>query len=77
MVDSYWEAGDQSLIDGPSAESFVKLLERAKRILDQLAHSDATSILIFSHGQFIRAVAWFIQHGDEAGSPDMMRRFRA
>ena len=76
MVDSYWDAGDQSLIDGPGAESFVELLERAKRMLDQLAHLDATSVLIFSHGQFIRAVAWFIQHGDEAGSPDMMRRFR-
>lgn len=76
MVDSYWGAGDQSLIDGSGAESFVELLERAKMMLDQLGHSDAKSVLIFSHGQFIRAVAWFIQHGEEAGSPDMMRRFR-
>jgi hypothetical protein len=76
MVDTYWDAGDQSLIDGPGAESFVELLERAKTMLDQLAHSDATSVLIFSHGQFIRAAAWFIQHGDEAGSPDLMKRFR-
>jgi broad specificity phosphatase PhoE len=76
MVDSYWGAGDQSLIDGPGAESFVELLERAKMMLDQLGHTDAKSVLIFSHGQFIRAVAWFIQHGEEAGSPDMMRRFR-
>lgn len=76
MVDSYWSAGDQLLIDGPGAESFVELLERAKTMLDQLAHSDVMSVLIFSHGQFIRAVAWLIKHGDEAGSPDMMRRFR-
>ena len=76
MVDTYWNAGDQSLIDGPGAESFVELLERAQRMLDQLAHSDARSVLIFSHGQFIRAVAWFIQHGDEAGSQHLMRRFR-
>jgi hypothetical protein len=45
-------------------------------MLDQLARSDAKSVLIFSHGQFIRATAWFIQHGDEAGSPDLMKRFR-
>lgn len=76
MVDSYWDAGDRSLIDGPGAESFVELLERAKTMLDQLAHSDAKSVLIFSHGQFIRAVAWFLQHGDNAVAPDLMRRFR-
>lgn len=45
-------------------------------MLDQLGHTDAKSVLILSHGQFIRAVACFIQHGVEAGSPDMMRRFR-
>jgi hypothetical protein len=32
--------------------------------------------LVFSHGQFIRAVAWFIRHGEDAGTPENMRLFR-
>lgn len=76
MVDAYWTTGDKSLIDGLGAESFVELLERARAMLDQLAQSEAGQVLIFSHGQFIRSVAWFIRHGDLAGAPDLMRRFR-
>ena len=45
-------------------------------MLDRLAACTADNITVFSHGQFIRAVAWFIRHGDEAGSPDLMKRFR-
>ncbi|MDC6379798.1 histidine phosphatase family protein [Pseudomonas graminis] len=76
MVDAYWNDGDQAAIDGPGAESFIELLKRAKVMLDRLAASTADNIMVFSHGQFIRAVAWFIRHGDEAGSPDLMKRFR-
>lgn len=76
MVDAYWNTGDKSLIDGPGAESFVELLERARAMLDQLAQSEANQVVVFSHGQFIRSVAWFIQHGIGAGAPDLMRRFR-
>ena len=76
MVDSYWNAGDQAAIDVPGAESFIELLKRAKVMIDQLAASTADSILVFSHGQFIRAVAWFIRHGEDAGTPEKMRLFR-
>jgi broad specificity phosphatase PhoE len=76
MVDAYWNEGDQAAIDGPGAESFIELLKRAKVMLDQLATSTAVNILVFSHGQFIRAVAWFIRHGEDAGTPENMRLFR-
>jgi len=76
MVDAYWNEGDQAAIDGPGAESFSKLLERAKETLDRLAAIQADDVLLFSHGQFIRAIAWFIQHGVTAGTPDLMRMFR-
>jgi hypothetical protein len=76
MVDAYWNEGDQAAIDGPGAESFIELLKRAKVMLDQLATSTADNILVFSHGQFIRAVAWFIRHGEDAGTPENMRLFR-
>jgi broad specificity phosphatase PhoE len=76
LVDAYWNDGDQAAIDGPGAESFTELLKRAKMMLDQLAASTADNILVFSHGQFIRAVAWFNRHGQDAGTPQNMRLFR-
>jgi broad specificity phosphatase PhoE len=74
---SYWENGDAAMIDGPGAESFNHLLARADAMLAKLADHDAQNILVFSHGQFIRAAAWRIKHGAYAGSHDLMREFRA
>ena len=76
MADAYWQLGDMESIDGPGAECFFDLLLRAKTMLDQLATSEANTALVFSHGQFIRAVAWFIRHGEAAGTPENMRLFR-
>lgn len=76
MVDAYWNEGDQVAVDGPGAESFVELLERAKVMLDRLAARTADNIMFFSHGQFIRTAAWFIRHGEAAGTPENMRLFR-
>ena len=74
---SYWENGDSAMIDGPGAESFDSLIGRVDAMLTKLADHDAKDILVFSHGQFIRAAAWLIKHRDNAGSPDLMREFRA
>lgn len=76
IVDAYWNDGDQTAIDGPGAESFIELLRRAKVMLERLAPSTADNILVFSHGQFIRGVAWFIRYGKEAGTAENMRLFR-
>lgn len=76
-VDAYWQTADQAAIDGPGAESFAQLLQRARAMLDALAECSAQHIMVFSHGQFIRAVAWVIKHGVNAGEPALMRQFRA
>lgn len=76
-VQSYWSNGDAALVDGPGAESFEHLLDRARAMLVRLADLGAQDVLVFSHGQFIRAVAWVIKHGGSADSPDRMREFRA
>jgi broad specificity phosphatase PhoE len=76
MADAYWQLGDMKSIDGPGAECFFDLLLRAEAMLDQLATSEANTVLVFSHGQFVRAVAWFIRHGQDAGTPENMRLFR-
>lgn len=46
-------------------------------MLAKLADHDAQNILVFSHGQFIRATAWLIKHGSHARSYDLMRELRA
>ncbi|UUT24057.1 histidine phosphatase family protein [Pseudomonas sp. T8] len=75
-AESYWKNGNAAMIDGPGAESFDHLLGRADAMLAKLADHVAQDILVFSHGQFIRAAVWLIKHGDRAGSQDLMREFR-
>jgi broad specificity phosphatase PhoE len=47
-------------MDGAGAESFFDFICRAQSFLDQLAKHPAQDIAVFSHGQFINAVAWLI-----------------
>ena len=46
-------------------------------MLTKLSGSNAQHILVYSHGQFIRAAAWLIKHGSHARSHGRMREFRA
>jgi len=75
-AESYWENGDAAMIDGPGAESFDNLIGRVDAMLSKLADHDTQNILVFSHGQFIRAAAWLIKHGSHARSYERMREFR-
>ncbi|WP_348970941.1 histidine phosphatase family protein [Pseudomonas atacamensis] len=61
-VDQYWANADPSYIDGECAESFLEFVARAQSFLDRLATHPARDILVFSHGQFLNAVAWLIEH---------------
>jgi broad specificity phosphatase PhoE len=76
-AENFWRNGDAEITEGPGAESFEHLLERADSMLAKLADHDAQNILVFSHGQFIRAAALRLKHGDHSGSSDLMREFRA
>lgn len=76
QADGYWAQGDAAYRDGEDAESFRQLLDRAHALLDRLAGHDAQDIIVVSHGQFIRAVAWLILYGDDAATQARMRAFR-
>lgn len=76
-ADGYWQRADAAYVDGPGAESFTRLLGRAERMLRRLAALEADNVLVFSHGQFIRAVLWWLEYGERAKEPESMRRFRA
>ena len=59
-VEAYWSRSDPAFTDGPGAETFLDFIFRAQSFLDQLAEHLAQDIAVFSHGQFINAVAWLI-----------------
>lgn len=60
-VRAYWAKEDPAFRDGEGAESFLEFISRAQSFLDRLAEHPAHDIAVFSHGQFINAVAWLIE----------------
>ncbi len=76
-VREFWERNDPSHVDGTGAESFVQLFERVQRTLDQAKGHAAESIVIFTHGHFMRAVLWSLLQEPLPTSPASMRRFRS
>lgn len=60
-VEAYWNRADPAYIDGVGAESFLAFVSRAQSFLDRLAQHSMHNIVVFSHGQFITAVAWLLE----------------
>jgi broad specificity phosphatase PhoE len=60
-VREYWNQANPSFVDGDGAESFLEFVTRAQAFLRRLAAHPAKDIVVFSHGQFINAVAWLIE----------------
>jgi broad specificity phosphatase PhoE len=56
---AYWERADPHFA-APGAESFVQFIARAADAIDRLARRVERDTLVFSHGQFMSAVAWII-----------------
>lgn len=60
-VEAYWAKADPAFRDSEGAESFLDFISRARSFLDQLAEHAAHDIAVFSHGQFINALAWLVE----------------
>jgi broad specificity phosphatase PhoE len=60
-VREYWNQANPTFVDGDGAESFLEFVSRAQAFLRRLAAHPAQDIVVFSHGQFINAVAWLIE----------------
>lgn len=56
-VVEYWRRADPYVSLG-GAESFADLLARVHDCLDRLARQPDGPVVVFTHGQFMRAVAW-------------------
>lgn len=60
-VDAYWLKSDPTYRDGAGAESFIDFVARAQAFLDRLEQHPAADIAVFSHGQYLNAVAWLLE----------------
>jgi broad specificity phosphatase PhoE len=60
-VEEYWSRSDPAFTDGEGAESFLDFISRAQAFLHKLAEHPGDDLAVFSHGQFINAVAWLIE----------------
>jgi len=75
-VRAYWERADPELTE-PGAESFADLIGRVTSFTDRLGSRGTGPVVVFTHGIFMRAVAWFLLTGVAVPGPEDMRRFRA
>ena len=72
---AYWDQADpQHASDG--AESFTGLLNRTMDCLNRLSAQESGPVAVFTHGLFMRAVAWSLLTGITAPDKDQMRSFR-
>lgn len=60
-VDAYWSRSDPMFTDGEGAESFLDFIFRVQEFLHKLAEHPGADLAVFSHGQFINAVAWLVE----------------
>jgi 2,3-bisphosphoglycerate-dependent phosphoglycerate mutase len=72
---AYWDRADpHSASHG--AESFTGLLARTADFLSRLGALESGPVVVFTHGLFMRAVAWSLLTGVTTPDQDQMRAFR-
>lgn len=76
-VIEYWDRADPLYIDGDGAESFAAFIGRARSFLRPLADNPHRRIAVFSHGQFLNAVAWLIERKPSKIDGQAMSDWRA
>ncbi len=75
---AYWERGDPFYRDGEGAESLVDLMERVRQTRALIDQQKGGVVVVFSHGEFIRAFWWRMLFGYEPiTDADGMRRFHS
>jgi 2,3-bisphosphoglycerate-dependent phosphoglycerate mutase len=72
---AYWDRADpRHVID--RAESFAGLLQRTTDCLRRLSAQSSGPVAVFTHGLFMRAIAWSLLTGITTPDEDQMRSFR-
>ena len=74
-IRAYWNQADPDHAS-TGAESFTGLLQRTTDCLSRLSAQVSGPVVIFTHGLFMRALAWSLLTGISTPDHDQMRRFR-
>ncbi|MFC9977698.1 histidine phosphatase family protein [Spirillospora sp. NPDC127200] len=76
-AEAYWDRSDPRYVAGEDGESFQGLIDRSRELLARLAAvPDPGPVAVFTHGLFMRAVAWSLATGVTEPGPEDMRAFR-
>jgi probable phosphoglycerate mutase len=75
-VQAYWKRSDPYDASG-GGESFAGLLRRVTDCLSRLAVPRPGPVAVFTHGYFMRAVAWSLLTGVSTPDGQQMRNFRS
>ena len=73
---AFWERNDPNHREGLGAESLNDLFNRVWNMFERLEEVD-TSVALFSHGMFMRAVLWGLLTNVWVMTPDTMQGFRS
>ena len=74
-VQAYWERSDPQEASG-GAESFADLVRRSRDFLDRVGTERSGPVAVFTHGLFMRSVAWSLVSGVTVPSASDMQDFR-
>lgn len=74
-VQAYWERSDPHEASG-GAESFADLVGRSREFLGRLSREPGGPVAVFTHGLFMRSVAWSLVSGVTVPTPSDMQDFR-
>jgi broad specificity phosphatase PhoE len=74
-IRAYWDQADPDHAS-PGAESFTGLTGRIAGFLGRLSAQESGPVAVFTHGLFMRAVAWSLLTGITTPDHDQMRSFR-
>lgn len=77
FVKEYWDRCDADYCDGPTAESFIAFIQRAKTTIDHLVQLPFRRVAVFSHGQFVRAIMWLVLTGRDKMDSIAMKEFES
>lgn len=75
LARAYWDRCDPDYVDGIGAESYAGLIRRVQGVVQQLRRYDNGLIVIFSHGQFIKAMLWTLLLDVDSSPVESMRQF--
>jgi broad specificity phosphatase PhoE len=60
FVRDYWMRCDVDYCDGDGTESFAQFIFRVEAVLAKISETEQKKVVVFTHGQFMKAVLWVL-----------------